>query len=120
MSSQVQYQCAYCKFFINSYCEDYMEHICFSEKLKNLPTDKNYAIVLSGQHNNVLELVEDPSTTRPAASPTEGSLDDEMLISLVQSKRALWDHRLPVAQRSPAKIRQMWESIAQELEGIIK
>ncbi|CAH1114800.1 unnamed protein product [Psylliodes chrysocephalus] len=58
MSRKVQYQCAYCKFFINSYCEDYMDHIGFSEKLKNLPTNKNYAIVLSGQHNNVLELAQ--------------------------------------------------------------
>lgn len=69
-------------------------------------------------------LVEQPSSDdlvtecNTISTATEASLDDELLISLVQSKRALWDHRLPVSQRGPAKIKDLWESIAQKLEGM--
>lgn len=52
--SNIQYKCGYCKFFINSYCENYAEHLCFKEKLMNLPPEKTYAIVVSPQ--NMLEL----------------------------------------------------------------
>lgn len=44
---------------------------------------------------------------------------DEQLISLVQSHPALYDHRLPVAERTKLKKKDIWQVISNNFEGTV-
>lgn len=45
---------------------------------------------------------------------------EELLIAAVQKRKELWDHRLPLMQRTKVIIAAKWQEIASELDGMIE
>ncbi|CAG9760581.1 unnamed protein product [Ceutorhynchus assimilis] len=104
-----QYKFGYCGFFINSECENLLEHQCFidffNEEDHELMTDDN----------NVLTVVMKNTGTKvsKANSLYINSIGwEEHFISLVQERPGLYNMGLPVLQRTNAKKLQLWSEIS--------
>ena len=44
---------------------------------------------------------------------------DEQLINAVRKYPCIWNHSLPVSERSPTKVAEAWILVASEFDGIV-
>ncbi|CAG9764554.1 unnamed protein product [Ceutorhynchus assimilis] len=109
-----QYKCGYCKFLINTHCEDYTSHECFME----LNFDVALHDIMSDE-NGVLHLVDKASNTILQKLNKEATTAswEELLIKFVQDRPALYNIKIPVTERSHLKKNNLWAEIHNLLEG---
>ncbi|CAL1672259.1 unnamed protein product [Lasius platythorax] len=105
-------KCAICKTIISDK-EILEKHICFC----------NYPYICVDENGHLCPQREDETIIyEPASSHSTAAVCEdieELLISNVRKRRALWDHTLPIAKRSRDIITTHWQEISKELNGIL-
>ncbi|XP_031327643.1 uncharacterized protein LOC116158914 [Photinus pyralis] len=103
------YKCGYCGFFLNSFCENLLEHDC----LLNIFVEGEHDLV--EDNKKVLTIVEKGTSTVVGSSsvtkdaPTESF--EELLITYVQDRPALYNITLPLSERTVGKKNALWMEV---------
>ncbi|XP_048514948.1 uncharacterized protein LOC125501875 [Athalia rosae] len=104
-----------CKFCLDELDVDDVEnHGCFLGRIDDVRADENGVLFLLDSSNNEAEL------SVPTSNTDSPKNFDELLITEVQKYPALYDHRIPIEQRSRAKRDSCWRKIYVNLQDLQK
>lgn len=86
--------------------------------------EKYYNLYQNGLIQSVEEFSEESAQSQesyicPSSSSTQSSSFEEELIRLVSERPPLYDHRLPLKERSRTIVKDLWTEIIQALNGIL-
>lgn len=78
-------------------------------------TEKRHEIENVVEHSKKVQ-----STKTTTVQSTQHTLtQDELLIELVRNRRGLWDHSIPLSERTKLKKDSLWEEIVNMFDGNI-
>ncbi|CAH1106759.1 unnamed protein product [Psylliodes chrysocephalus] len=108
------YKCGYCRWIFADHCENYLLHTCFQkfsfENGEELVADADEILSVASKEGDIL-----------SPNPVDASGDlDEQLISLVASRKALFDASLPLIERTYFKKKNLWNEVENNLGGQMK
>ncbi|KAM0734473.1 hypothetical protein ACS0PU_011944 [Formica fusca] len=94
---------------------DLLQHSCFNEYNEAINTiiiDENNVVTIGNKPS--IDVIDNLSQSEEAEITT-----DELLIACVAQKPALYDHRLPLADRTLFKKNALWQEICNMMGGIM-
>ncbi|XP_018566617.1 uncharacterized protein LOC108907431 [Anoplophora glabripennis] len=118
---EVNYKCGYCGWLLNNYCQNYWDHKCFTdfnERRHDLVSDPNNVLTVVEKPREMLNNCETECETDSQEELELGSNFDEAIIAMVAERRALYDFKLPLNQRTKAKKEDLWKEISNNLGGV--
>ncbi|XP_036149768.1 uncharacterized protein LOC118647918 [Monomorium pharaonis] len=100
-------KCGYCGLTLRGSCGTILDHHCFvsyDENTDVINVDDNAVVTMRKRHE-----IEDVQSTSAVTQ-------DELLIELVRTRRALWDHSILLNQRTKLKKDNLWQEIVNLLQ----
>ncbi|XP_011861066.1 PREDICTED: uncharacterized protein LOC105558138 [Vollenhovia emeryi] len=129
-------KCGYCGFILRGSCETLLDHDCFkkyNETEDVINVDSNAVVTMStySTSEQSIESFRDHLSCLfiyvkvkrhqtesvvqhegASQSATQSVLtQNELLIELVRTRRALWDHSIPITERTRLKKESLWQEI---------
>ncbi|KMQ84413.1 hypothetical protein RF55_17796, partial [Lasius niger] len=110
-------KCGYCGFILRGSCGTILDHHCFKtydETIDLINVDSNAVVTMRKRHQTE-SVVQHEGASQ---SDTQSVLSqDELLIELVRTRRGLWDHSIPLTERTRLKKESLWQEIVNVFDG---
>ncbi|XP_071578814.1 uncharacterized protein [Temnothorax nylanderi] len=114
------YQCKHCNFLLPQKNFNLTEHSCFADidfaKEDIYVDDANVIFIASVESNKEDGTTKKTSVKHKNKEDKLWGLYDEILIEGLRTRPCLWNHRIPVEERSPLSVKEAWLEISKELE----
>ncbi|XP_077265983.1 uncharacterized protein LOC143899515 [Temnothorax americanus] len=107
-------KCGYCGFILRGSCGTILDHHCFSaydENTEAINVDENAVATIRKRH-------ETENIPHTKERDVQSALtQDELLIELVRTRRPLWDHSIPLKDRTKLIKDNLWQEIVNIFDG---
>ncbi|XP_036146446.1 uncharacterized protein LOC118646826 [Monomorium pharaonis] len=107
-------KCGYCGFILRRSCGTILDHHCFVAYDKNTDVTQQIPNINPVTTSSAVYCVTPLILT--LLNTTSAVTQDELLIELVRTRRALWDHFIPLNQKTKLKKDNLWQEIVNLLQ----
>ncbi|XP_011882824.1 PREDICTED: uncharacterized protein LOC105570318 [Vollenhovia emeryi] len=115
-------KCGYCGCIMNSSCMNIQQHKCFEnyqDDVHLLHVDENQVVRIVPRYdeNSDINTTIPTDVVVPVENDSKTSDNDEILIELVFQRPALWNHKLPLQDRTNLKKDALWLEVSNGMGG---
>ncbi|KAM0727913.1 hypothetical protein ACS0PU_005382 [Formica fusca] len=104
-------KCGYCGFIFRGSCGTILDHHCFktyNETIDVINVDSDAVVTMRKRHQTESVVQHEGASQSDTQSIFT---QDELLIELVRTRRGLWDHSIPITERTRLKKESLWQEI---------